>query len=821
MSITTNRVLVFNSTNVRGLANVTALVEGTGKNGKPISNTAILSDLSEAIAEEYDCDAHVVSYYLTEPEGAVAYPRLTKTALAQIRALGGDVLCSAVFIDIDLHDLLGRKGKTPWNSLPEQEAAALWEKLQAKIPGLPAPAAVYTTRNGVRIVHPLLFDVKAGVTFEAILARVHRAYLDAGIKIDESCSDWTRLYRLPLVVRDNEPTSDQDWFKLYLCEDWQAGEVFLIPEQADIDLKDNDTIVRYEHAEIPDVPSDEEAFLLLFDERGKPTDVLKSIRQRLRQTPLASYINGQNAVIPEGKRNDTIVKLAGVLSRTGEPVQVCYAVILESIKLLDDDEPWRDIAWRKLVEFRRKDEAAQRAEQRVIPDRLKQHKRGQEEQNEAAPAEAEQEDDIDPETGLRRLPEYEMHAEWINEAIDGELVVSEKGAVLQTERNAALMLASLGYSLHRNIFSDGVVIKGPDLPKEGEPLNDFHLLDLVRQFRENGFNTRKDQMQDFLRTCAHAHHYHPVRHYLRSVEWDGAPRVEQWLCTYFGVKDTPYARCVGAVTLVGAVRRVFEPGCKHDTMLVLEGGQGGYKSTALKILAYNENWYTDNFRVDSSSKDIMETVAGHWIVEAAEVIGVRKGDPDKLKNTLSREREKARLAYGHNAQEYRRQFIIIGTTNHTDYLTDSTGNRRYWPVFVGDVDIDGLLRDRDQLWAEAVVMWQRSEHYVMPPELYPAAAEEQDKRRSVKNNATYEYVFAALDSIDAGAFDGSAMWKAIGIESAGRRGVMIREALKDLGWRKISAKLWAKGEGDVPVYDVQALGDGAFKMRKTKETKQV
>jgi len=269
------------------------------------------------------------------------------------------------------------------------------------------------------------------------------------------------------------------------------------------------------------------------------------------------------------------------------------------------------------------------------------------------------------------------------------------------------------------------------------------------------------------------------------------------------------------------VRRVLEPGCKHDTMLILEGGQGGFKSTALRILAVREEWFTDNMRVDATSREIIETVSGHWIVEAAEVIGVRKGDTDRLKNALSRTKERARMAYDRTVNEYQRQFVVFGTTNHEHYLSDNTGNRRFWPVIVGDVDIDSLRRDVHQLWGESVALWQLGQHYVMPPELYKLAAAEQDKRRTLISDPDHEMIGDAFSSIEAGAFEIADLWKAIGMNNAGRRAVAIRESLRELGWLKANKWLCVKGTGELPVYEVQALGDGAFKMRKTKETVRI
>ena len=223
--------------------------------------------------------------------------------------------------------------------------------------------------------------------------------------------------------------------------------------------------------------------------------------------------------------------------------------------------------------------------------------------------------------------------------------------------------------------------------------------------------------------------FHPVRDYLKELEWDGVPRIDTWLTTYAGVDDNVYTRAVGAKTLVGAVARIFNPGVKFDTMLVLEGEQGIGKSTLISILGgefYGDIGITDN------DKDTIDAMRGNWIIEVSEMVCSRKVDTDKLKSFLSKTTDRVRLAYRRNAEDYPRQSIFIGTINPEEgrgYLKDTTGNRRFWPVTCKKVDFEGLKAVRDQLLAEAKSRYFRGEKLYLEDSIARIAHEETERRR--------------------------------------------------------------------------------------------
>jgi len=233
-------------------------------------------------------------------------------------------------------------------------------------------------------------------------------------------------------------------------------------------------------------------------------------------------------------------------------------------------------------------------------------------------------------------------------------------------------------------------------------------------------------------TVADDHRNHPIRNYLDGLVWDGVPRLDRWLHDYLGVGPcmTGYVREVGRRWPISGVARIYRLGCKADHALVLEGGQGAGKSSALAALIPMSDWFADEIS-DLGSKDSAQDLRGKWLLELAELSALRRGEIERVKAFMSRGIDHYRPSYGRRSQDFPRQCFFAGTTNADTYLADETGNRRWWPVKVGRIDLEALKRDRDQLWAEAVAAYKAGEIWWLPGEVERHAGVEQAQRRNV------------------------------------------------------------------------------------------
>lgn len=244
------------------------------------------------------------------------------------------------------------------------------------------------------------------------------------------------------------------------------------------------------------------------------------------------------------------------------------------------------------------------------------------------------------------------------------------------------------------------------------------------QLRTYGMNCRTALLAEMVEAVATTNAFHPVRKYLTGLKWDGAPRMSALLPAYFGCPDDAYTRRVGEIFMLSAAARILQPGCKVDTMLVLEGGQGVGKTRAVQALFGGDKWYMDAQR-SVTDKDFFQELAGKWGVEIGEMTSFTKAEANKVKQTMSATADTYRPSYGRYARTFPRQCVFVGTTNEDQYLRDPTGARRYLPVRVSVVQVEKLAADRDQLWAEAVHRCRAGEEWWRMPE---RATSEQEER---------------------------------------------------------------------------------------------
>lgn len=307
-----------------------------------------------------------------------------------------------------------------------------------------------------------------------------------------------------------------------------------------------------------------------------------------------------------------------------------------------------------------------------------------------------------------------------------KLAMTEEGAIRPTIVNAVLILrnAEALKGIRFNELSRAIEVEGklpwgrPD--KFWRDADDAQLYGYVAdqfgvQFPENRFAKALTIVADNRR-------FNPLRDYIKGLpEWDEVPRIDTLLVDYLGAEDTPYTRAVTRATLIGAVSRVLEPGCKFDTVLVLDGKPGIGKSTLLRKLG--GLWFSDSLSLtDVRDKTAAEKLQGVWIMEVGEMQGTRKADVDVLKGFLSRQVDEYRPAYGRVVERHPRTAIICGTTNSTTgFLRDVTGNRRFWPVPVeggGRLSVWDMTEEtRAQIWAEAAALTAEGEAPYLSPEM--------------------------------------------------------------------------------------------------------
>ena len=317
------------------------------------------------------------------------------------------------------------------------------------------------------------------------------------------------------------------------------------------------------------------------------------------------------------------------------------------------------------------------------------------------------------------------------------LEVDRKGKVLSTIDNAFIILCHdpllKGAIAYNDLKVRPVALR--DLPwrevadqVNGSTWNDADD-SALRWYLEKYYKlTGKEKIMDGMIRTAKTNAIHPIRDYLEGLSWDGTPRLDTLLVDYLGAEDTPYTRAVTRKTFMAAVARVFQPGCKFDYVLVLAGPQGRGKSTLVAKMA--NGWYTDSL-AGIGTKEAYEGLQGYWLIELGELAAMRKIEIETIKNFISKQVDSYRAAYGRRVEDHPRQCVFIGTTNSTAFLRDDTGNRRFWPVRMlaqapaktvwGDLTQPTI----DQLWAEAVTMYQAGEALILPPELTDYALEQQ------------------------------------------------------------------------------------------------
>jgi predicted P-loop ATPase len=307
----------------------------------------------------------------------------------------------------------------------------------------------------------------------------------------------------------------------------------------------------------------------------------------------------------------------------------------------------------------------------------------------------------------------------------------------------------------------------------------------------------RSALEEAVRIIAHNNRFHPVRKYLESLEWDGRSRLATWLMVAcleedeWDIERDPrhaYLARVGTWFIQGMCARVMQPGCKFDWMLILEGEQGMRKSTLFRTLG--GEYFADTGLV-LGDKDSYQQLQGRWIYEFSELDSFGKADVTKIKSFVASASDYFRASFDRRARDYPRQVVFGGSTNEIHYLTDATGNRRFWPVRVEKViDIDWVSANRDQLFAEAMVRMAKGKR------MFPTTDEEkslfvpQQQDRAVENAIEVAVGRFLYDNIDGVGVDEISLVEllgkiGIGVEKLGPGRFHEKQAsaaLRRMGW---------------------------------------
>ena len=387
-----------------------------------------------------------------------------------------------------------------------------------------------------------------------------------------------------------------------------------------------------------------------------------------------------------------------------------------------------------------------------------------------------------------------------------------KGRPLATIRNIAGILSSGDWAgcIGADQFNVGAIqlVRASPIGKAAR-WTDGHSIQ-ARMWLEQHYrlSVGRDKIEDAIRAVADANPYHPVCAYLDGLSWDGQERLKALMSGYFGAVDTEFALQIGRRWLLSAVARVRQPGCKVDTVLVLNGGQGMGKSSAFRVL-FGPEWFSDT-PLHLESKDAYQALSGRWCIELAELESLRKADSTRAKAFFSSSIDRYRPPYGRHVVDVPRQCVIVGTGNQHEYLRDVTGNRRYWPVACDSkTDLVRLERDRDQIWAEADLAFREgdSRWWIDADEGLAGLAEvEQSERRQ---ESPLEVELAPwLESRETEKVTMHQIFQKLelgpsGLQNPGTTG-QIADALRALGWERAGKtaggkrKAWAKGSSSVP-----------------------
>lgn len=304
------------------------------------------------------------------------------------------------------------------------------------------------------------------------------------------------------------------------------------------------------------------------------------------------------------------------------------------------------------------------------------------------------------------------------------LKINEKGKVTQSIDNCITALRydpTLAGAICRNDLTGKTDITrklGWDMPKGGIRDVDVDQIDWLLE-RNYGLKNYK-MINKALNIVANQNHFHPIKEYLESLEWDGISRIGDLLPKYLGVEKSDYEKEIMTLLMQGAIHRIYDPGCKFEIMVCLIGGQGAGKSTLFRLLAIKDEWFSDDLR-RLDDDNVYRKLQGHWIIEMPEMLATANARTvEEIKSFLSKQKDNYKIPYETHPEDRPRQCVFVGTSNTMDFLPlDRTGNRRFAPIAVNEEKAEKHILENEQesreyirqVWAEMMDFFWKNRNY--------------------------------------------------------------------------------------------------------------
>ena len=305
------------------------------------------------------------------------------------------------------------------------------------------------------------------------------------------------------------------------------------------------------------------------------------------------------------------------------------------------------------------------------------------------------------------------------EQVRSSLEQTEKGKVSNAAANYKRVLQLdplLKGAIRKNLLTERVdIVKPLGWYRDSPTLTDVDIKYLLLYFEENYGLTIEKKIQDAVMVIANENRYHPVRDFLNALQWDGIERIRYCLHRFLGADADDYTCEAMRLFLLGAISRAFRPGCKFEIMLCLVGGQGAGKSSFFRLLAVQDDWFSDDLK-KLDDENVYRKMQGHWLIEMSEMIATANAKSiEEIKSFLSRQKETYKVPYETHPADRKRQCVFCGTSNTLDFLPlDRTGNRRFVPVMVHSELAEIHILDDEpaarayliQVWAEAMEIYR-------------------------------------------------------------------------------------------------------------------